>query len=141
MTKQARSKLAQQAQLALLYEVTCLNKPGLVDPVDAGAHQDMDVFTFLESSVVLTPYFETFVQAGTELRHLPIEATFRTIRQVGLEAERAMFEATEGINTHKGAIFSRYFFSYLWSFNDLGDPLHLTIVSTNASNNDARLIG
>ena len=102
MTKQARSKLAQQAQLALLYEVTCLNKPGLVDPVDAGAHQDMDVFTFLESSVVLTPYFETFVQAGTELRH---------------------------------------FFSYLWSFNDLGDPLHLTIVSTNASNNDARLIG
>ncbi len=64
MTKQARSKLAQQAQLALLYEVTCLNKPGLVDPVDAGAHQDMDVFTFLESSVVLTPYFETFVQAG-----------------------------------------------------------------------------
>jgi triphosphoribosyl-dephospho-CoA synthetase len=25
---------------------------------------------------------------------------------VGLEAERAMFEATEGINTHKGAIFS-----------------------------------
>lgn len=46
MTKQARSKLAQQAQLALLYEVTCLNKPGLVDPVDAGAHQDMDVFTF-----------------------------------------------------------------------------------------------
>ena len=35
MTKQARSKLAQQAQLALLYEVTCLNKPGLVDPVDA----------------------------------------------------------------------------------------------------------
>ena len=101
MTKQARSKLAQQAQLALLYEVTCLNKPGLVDPVDAGAHQDMDVFTFLESSVVLTPYFETFVQAGTELRHLPIEATFRAIRQVGLEAERAMFEATEGINTHK----------------------------------------
>ena len=134
MTKQARSKLAQQAQLALLYEVTCLNKPGLVDPVDAGAHQDMDVFTFLESSVVLTPYFETFVQAGTELRHLPIEATFRAIRQVGLEAERAMFEA-------RSDFFSRYFFSYLWSFNDLGDPLHLTIVSTNASNNDARLIG
>ncbi len=41
---------------------------------------------------------------------MPIEATFRAIRQVGLEAERAMFEATEGINTHKGAIFfSRYF--------------------------------
>lgn len=91
--------------------------------------------------MVLTPYFETFVQAGTELRHLPIEATFRTIRQVGLEAERAMFEATEGINTHKGAIFSLGIFSCLWSSNDLGDPLHLTIVSTNASNNDARLIG
>ena len=55
--------------------------------------------------MVLTPYFETFVQAGTELRHLPIEATFRTIRQVGLEAERAMFEATEGINTHKEQFF------------------------------------
>ena len=42
------------------------------------------MFSLLESSVVLTPYFETR-SAGTELRHLPIEATFRTIRQVGLE--------------------------------------------------------
>ncbi|MGH2285575.1 triphosphoribosyl-dephospho-CoA synthase, partial [Enterococcus faecalis] len=75
--KQQRSKLPQQAQLPLVYQVTCLSKPGLVDTVDAGGHQDMDVFTFLESSVVFTPYFETFVQAGTELRHLVIEATFR----------------------------------------------------------------
>lgn len=99
-------KLAQQAQLAMLYEVTCLNKPGLVDPVDSGSHQDMDIFTFLESSVILAPYFESFVQTGLKLRKCPIAETFTSIRKIGLEAEAAMFSATKGVNTHKGAIFS-----------------------------------
>ncbi|MEY8444620.1 triphosphoribosyl-dephospho-CoA synthase CitG [Enterococcus ratti] len=99
-------KLIQQAQLALLYEVTCLNKPGLVDPVDSGSHQDMDVFTFLESSAVLPPYFEAFVQTGIKLRRHPIDETFTAIRKIGLEAEEAMLFVTNGVNTHKGAIFS-----------------------------------
>lgn len=98
--------IAQKAQLGLLYEVTCLNKPGLVDPVDNGSHTDMDVFTFLESSVVLLPYFEQFVEAGITHRNSPIEKTFVEIRRIGLEAEKAMFMATNMINTHKGAIFS-----------------------------------
>ncbi|WP_429976031.1 triphosphoribosyl-dephospho-CoA synthase CitG [Enterococcus sp. DIV0086] len=99
-------KLAQQAQLAMLYEVTCLNKPGLVDPVDSGSHHDMDIFTFIESSISLGPYFESFVQTGLELKEFPIIETFTLIRKIGLEAETAMFFATKGINTHKGAIFS-----------------------------------
>ena len=99
-------KIAQNAQLAMLYEVTCINKPGLVDPVDPGSHQDMDIFTFLQSSVVLTPYFEEFIQTGLDRQHQPIEETFIAIRQIGLEAETAMFSVTNGINTHKGAIFS-----------------------------------
>ena len=69
---------------------------------------------------------------------------FAQFRQVGLEAERAMFEATEGINTHKGAIFSLgIFLSYLWSFNDFGRPLApYNCFATNASKQmTARLIG
>ena len=100
------SKIAQQAQIAMLYEVVCQPKPGLVDPVDNGSHSDMDVFTFMESSTTLLPYFESFIQAGFETRRDEIKETFRRIRTIGVEAEQAMFQATSGVNTHKGAIFS-----------------------------------
>lgn len=100
------SKIAQQAQIAMLYEVVCQPKPGLVDPVDNGSHSDMDVFTFMESSTVLLPYFESFIQAGFESRKHEVKETFRRIRLIGVEAEEAMFQVTNGVNTHKGAIFS-----------------------------------
>lgn len=99
-------KIAQQAQLALLYEVSCFPKPGLVDPLDQGSHKDMDIFTFLESSVVLLPFFEDFIKVGYENRFEKGSTTFDKIRKVGLEAEDAMNEVTKQVNTHKGIIFS-----------------------------------
>ena len=55
----AARRIAQCAQKALLYEVSVTPKPGLVDRNGCGAHRDMDFFTFLDSAVVLLPYFET----------------------------------------------------------------------------------
>ena len=43
-------RTAENAQRALLCEVAVTPKPGLVDRHNAGAHKDMDVFTFIHSA-------------------------------------------------------------------------------------------
>ncbi len=98
--------LAGQAVRALLYEVCTTPKPGLVDRANNGSHRDMDVFTFLDSTAALLPYFRQAVSIGQETAALPPADTFRRLRRVGIRAEQAMFAATGGINTHKGAVFS-----------------------------------
>ncbi|MQS76578.1 triphosphoribosyl-dephospho-CoA synthase CitG [Companilactobacillus halodurans] len=98
--------LADAALKALLYEVDVQPKPGLVDPVDHSTHLDMDVFTFIDSAVSLRPYLEQFAQAGVDFEGEDLTKLFASIRKIGVKAEKAMFEATGEINTHKGAIFS-----------------------------------
>ena len=99
-------RAAQQAQRALLYEVAITPKPGLVDRQNAGAHSDMDVFTFIDSACALGEYFETCARIGLAHRGGSAEACFDALRVPGLRAEAAMKAATAGVNTHKGAIFS-----------------------------------
>ena len=92
--------IAACAQRALLYEALCTPKPGLVDRENSGAHRDMDVFSFASSASVLGSYFENCARAGIR------GGTLEELRFLGLRAEEAMLKATDGINTHKGAIFS-----------------------------------
>lgn len=98
--------LGALAAKALLYEVCTTPKPGLVDRSNNGSHRDMDVFTFLDSTAALLPYFDEAVRLGMETRDLPPQETFRRLRQAGAAGERAMFRATGGVNTHKGAVFT-----------------------------------
>ena len=95
------SRLACQA---LLYEVACTPKPGLVDRENSGSHRDMDFFTFQRSAAALHPYFAQCVLLGRQ-GGSPQE-TFHRLRLPGKLAEGAMRRATGGVNTHKGAIFS-----------------------------------
>lgn len=44
--------------------------------------------------------------AGAEGAETEEERLFRKIRRIGVEAEKAMFAATEGVNTHKGMLFT-----------------------------------
>ncbi|MFT8824816.1 MAG: triphosphoribosyl-dephospho-CoA synthase CitG [Liquorilactobacillus mali] len=98
--------LAEIAVTALLYEVVTNPKPGLVDPASNGAHKDMDVFTFIESAQSLRSYFHLAQEIGFEFAGNSLPEMFNQLRRVGVEAERKMFHATNGVNTHKGAIFS-----------------------------------
>lgn len=97
--------LTQNALRALLYEVVTLSKPGLVDPIDHSTHPDMDVYAFIDSSASLIPYFERCVATAQNSDSNLLEM-FEKIRVLGIEAEERMFTATNGVNTHKGAIFS-----------------------------------
>lgn len=93
------------AEKGLFYEVALSPKPGLVDRLTNGAHKDMDFYLFIDSILALSPYFSQYLKAGLQHQGTPAEL-FYTLRQLGQQAEAAMFAATNGINTHKGANFS-----------------------------------
>ena len=96
----AAETLGEMAENALLAEVHFTPKPGLVDEANNGAHRDMDVPLFERSAHTLRPCFEEFVRLGLQ------GASPAALQQAGVRAEQAMFAATGGVNTHKGAIYS-----------------------------------
>ena len=96
----AAGHLAGLAAKALTEEVRLTPKPGLVDERNSGAHSDMDLPLFLHSIDALTPWFRRMAALGMA------GADAAALQAAGLEAEAAMFRATGGVNTHKGALFS-----------------------------------
>lgn len=98
-------EIGTKACCALLEEVYTTPKPGLVDLYSCGAHKDMNVHTFEKSALALKPYFIRMAQQGYSLS-CSEEALFCEIRKTGMQAEKAMYRATDGINTHKGLIFT-----------------------------------
>ena len=98
-------QIAAIAEWSLREEVCTTPKPGLVDCYSNGAHTDMNVQTFLRSAAVLRPYFKDMAKCGWAYYQAP-EKIFAEIREIGKEAEIAMYAATGGINTHKGLVFS-----------------------------------
>lgn len=98
-------QIGRKAKQALIEEALTTPKPGLVDAFSNGAHRDMDLQMFLNSAAALEPYFVRMAQLGERYHQIP-QRLFLLIRQVGLEAEKAMYEVTGGVNTHKGAIFT-----------------------------------
>lgn len=98
-------QIAKTAQKAMLYEVCATPKPGLVDQTNSGSHNDMDIFTFIDSTTALfsTMYYCSLAglcNPSTSERDL-----FKKIRKIGIKGERQMFLATSGVNTQKGLIF------------------------------------
>lgn len=94
--------VSQLATDALRQELDTTPKPGLVDCADSGAHSDMDYATMSRSIQAIHPYFTQLALAGFSKTLPQADA----LRQLGLEAEKAMLAATGGVNTHKGALFS-----------------------------------
>ncbi len=97
-------EIARLAVQSLLCEVYATPKPGLVDQNNNGSHSDMDLLLFLKSAAVLWPFFRNCARIG--LQGGEPAAVFEKLRQAGLDAEQTMWNATGGVNTHKGAIFS-----------------------------------
>lgn len=94
--------IAHLATQALQAELDTTPKPGLVDKDNNGAHRDMDYALMQRSIDTLHPYFVKLALLGCA-DALP---THTSIRDIGIEAEMAMLSATNGVNTHKGALFS-----------------------------------
>jgi triphosphoribosyl-dephospho-CoA synthase len=98
--------IAEYAEQALLTELMLTPKPGLVDQRNCGAHYDMDMQTFLASASAIAEWFPRFVETGRVSAYIPAAEFLPSLRPVGLLCENAMLEATGGVNTHKGTVFS-----------------------------------
>lgn len=92
--------LAKMAVRALYFEVKAYPKPGLVSFIDSGAHKDMDGLTFYRSMFSLRHYFYQIAKQGL------VTQSFASLKHTAIRAEQRMLETTQGINTHRGAIFS-----------------------------------
>lgn len=93
--------LAGMAVAALRDELELYPKPGLVSPVDSGAHRDMDFDLMCRSAASLRAPFALLAAAGRQGRSFDA-----ALAPLGRDAEHAMLQATGGVNTHRGAIFS-----------------------------------
>jgi triphosphoribosyl-dephospho-CoA synthase len=96
--------LAALATRSLIAEAELAPKPGLVDQRGSGAHDDLSLDLMRLSATVLEPFFSAMSSnsAGRE-----VDTSLREeLAEIGRGAERAMFKATHGSNTHKGAIWT-----------------------------------
>lgn len=98
--------ISELAVKAMIYEVSATPKPGLVDRNNSGAHNDMDFFTFMSSSASLTYTFYECALEGVNFDREDYRDLLKRIRPIGIKGEEKMFNATRGVNTHKGLIFS-----------------------------------
>lgn len=93
------AEIGRSARECLHLELETYPKPGLVSPVDSGAHRDMDIGLMRRSADALEPYFAELAAAGAA------GADMARLQEIGIVAEVAMLHATGGVNAHRGAIF------------------------------------
>ena len=121
--------IAHLATQALQAELDTTPKPGLVDKDNNGAHHDMNYALMQRSIDTLHPYFVKLALLGCA-DALP---THTSIRDIGIEAEKAMLSATNGVNTHKGALFSMGLAVVAAAHEENTDSLQATIKALAAS--------
>jgi triphosphoribosyl-dephospho-CoA synthase len=97
-------RLAHLAVHALVDEAELTPKPALVDGRGNGAHHDLSLPLLLRSAYVLEPYFMQMAEAAHG--RVADTALRERLGLLGREAERAMMNATGGVNAHRGAIWA-----------------------------------
>lgn len=100
-----KQSIALWCKRAMKTEVELTPKPGLVDQANSGAHRDMDISTFYSSIEAIVPWTQRFLEEAYMYANEEPQAAFSRLRRIGIACENAMFEATRGVNTHKGMIF------------------------------------
>jgi triphosphoribosyl-dephospho-CoA synthase len=98
----ASNGLASLAREALIAEAELTPKPGLVDRRGPGAHHDLSLALMRQSATAIEPYYAAM--ASCSQGH-DIDCNLRSqLAAIGRHAERSMYQATQGSNAHKGAI-------------------------------------
>lgn len=96
--------LAALASQALIAEAELTLKPGLVDRRGSGSHNDLSLGLMKQSATVLEPFF---VAMSSNSVGRAVDPSLREeLATIGREAECAMYNATNGSNAHKGAIWN-----------------------------------
>jgi triphosphoribosyl-dephospho-CoA synthase len=97
--------LADLAVDALIDEADLSPKPALVDRRGNGAHTDLHLGLMHASALSLWPAFKEMAQAASEFGEVGLPLR-EAIGRIGREGEQAMLATTNGVNTHRGAIWA-----------------------------------
>ena len=97
--------LADLAVEALIDEADLSPKPALVDRRGSGAHSDLHLGLMHASALSLWPAFKEMAEAAMEFGVIG-QPLREALGRIGREGEAAMLRTTEGMNTHRGAIWA-----------------------------------
>ncbi|NLA78449.1 MAG: hypothetical protein GX845_02740, partial [Erysipelothrix sp.] len=97
-----KKDIGRQVSFAMVMEVSVHPSFGLVNPLNKGIHEDMDIIMFLRVIDALAPYFKAVATISTKQS---LVSYFDALREHGIVMENIMFQITQGVNTHKGFIF------------------------------------
>lgn len=98
-------RLADLAVDALIDEADLSPKPALVDRRGNGAHTDLHLGLMHASALALWPAFKEMAEAALEIGEVGVPLR-EAIGRIGREGEQAMLSTTNGVNTHRGAIWA-----------------------------------
>jgi len=98
-------RLADLAVDALIDEADLSPKPALVDRRGNGAHTDLHLGLMHASALALWPAFKEMAEAALEIGEVGVPLR-EAIGRIGREGEQAMLVTTNGVNTHRGAIWA-----------------------------------
>lgn len=97
-------QIADAAVDALLTEALLTPKPGLVDAAGRHSHPDMSLALLAGSAETLR---EPLRRCADAAREMPLGLDLRArIGEIGRAGERRMLTTTDGINTHRGALWA-----------------------------------
>jgi triphosphoribosyl-dephospho-CoA synthase len=96
--------LADLAVTALIAEAELTPKPALVDQRGSGAHADLTLALMRCSAQALSHTFAAIADAA--MGPYSGQALREQLGEIGRQGEHAMLEATNGVNTHRGAIWA-----------------------------------
>lgn len=98
-------RLADLAVDALIDEADLSPKPALVDRRSSGAHKDLHLGLMHASALSLWPAFKEMAEVAIHIGEIG-QPLREAIGRIGREGEAAMMRTTEGVNTHRGAIWA-----------------------------------
>lgn len=98
-------RLADLAVDALIDEADLSPKPALVDRRGNGAHTDLHLGLMHASALSLWPAFKEMAEAALHIGEVGLPLR-EAIGRIGREGEQAMLATTNGVNTHRGAIWA-----------------------------------
>jgi triphosphoribosyl-dephospho-CoA synthase len=98
-------RLADLAVDALIDEADLSPKPALVDRRGNGAHTDLHLGLMHASALALWPAFKEMAEAAVEFGEIGLPLR-EAIGLIGRQGEQAMLTTTNGVNTHRGAIWA-----------------------------------
>ncbi|KFE52645.1 triphosphoribosyl-dephospho-CoA synthase [Pseudomonas syringae] len=98
-------RLADLAVDALIDEADLSPKPALVDRRGSGAHSDLHLGLMHASALSLWPMFKEMAEAAIEFADIG-QPLREALGRIGRDGEVTMLRTTDGVNTHRGAIWA-----------------------------------